>query len=141
MESLSQSIIKVFCLKNAVFSTFDSSQLSLAINKTQERVLMMSWRHTKATMQFLSREAGLEKGSLTGVIDSLESLGLVERIRAEEDRRSFIIEPTAQGRELAEKIDVLFRAHLETILRTLPDEDRADFERAIITLARLIPRL
>ena len=102
---------------------------------------MMTWRHEGATMQFLSREAGLEKGSLTSVVDSLEALGLAVRIRQEDDRRSFVVQPTQAGRELARQIDVLFQAHLDALFDKLGPEERERFTDAIRTLARDIPRL
>jgi DNA-binding MarR family transcriptional regulator len=135
------AITKVFSLKNAIFGSFDSRGLEPSINKTQERVLMMTWRHEGATMQFLSREAGLEKGSLTSVVDSLETLGLAVRIRQEDDRRSFVVQPTQEGRDLARQIDVLFQAHLDALFDKLGPEERERFTDAICTLARDIPRL
>ena len=141
VDSLSIAITKTFSLKNALFRTFDPTGLVPSVNKTQERVLMMSWKLKGASMRFLSREAGLEKGSLTTVVDSLEALGLVTRTRQEDDRRSFIVRPTAKGLALARRIDALFRAHLDALLAKLGDDERARFEEAIRTVARDIPRL
>ena len=138
---LSDSLSRIFFLKHILFRDFDTSSLGLATNKTQERVLMMAWRNENATMQFLSHEAGLEKGSLTTVIDSLETLGLVQRIRPKEDRRAFIIHVTPAGSMLAEKIESLFREHLSGLLGKLSEEDQIEFERAAFALARLIPFL
>ena len=141
VDSFSIAITKTFSLKTVLFRTFDPSGLVPSINRTQERVLMMSWKLKGASMRFLSREAGLEKGSLTTVIDSLEALGLVTRTRQEGDRRSFIVKPTTQGLALARRIDTLFRAHLDTLLAKLGDDERARFEEAIKIIASDIPRL
>jgi len=92
-------------------------------------------------MAFLSREAGLEKGSLTAVIDSLEAMGLVSRERDENDRRSFTITTTPAGALMAEQIEALFREHLSALLEKLSREDRLEFEKAAETFARLIPIL
>ena len=140
-NSISIAITKTFSLKNAIFRTFAPSGLVPVINKTQGQVLMACWNHGGASMRLLSREAGLEKGSLTTVVDSLEELGLVTRTRQEGDRRSFIVRPTAKGRALARKIDALFHAHLDALLAKLEDDERARFEEAIETIARDIPRL
>lgn len=140
-ENLAKSLGRIFNLKCVLFNTFDTNPLALEINKTQERVLMMCHHHPLAQMSFLSREAGLEKGSLTSVIDSLENAGLVERVREETDGRVIIIQPTAAGKKTAAKIEALFRAHLDALLSALSTNDRAEFERAITTLDRLIPEL
>ena len=140
-DKLSGSLVRIFSLKYVLFKTFDSTSLGHGLNKTEEQVLMIAWDHDGPTMQFLSRKAGLEKGSLTTVVDSLEEAGLVGRTRDETDRRSFIVKPTGAGSDLAKKIDALFDIHLENILGRLSTDERAEFEQAAKTFARLIPVL
>jgi Transcriptional regulators len=140
-DKLGGSLVKIFSLRYIMFRNFGTAELDHGLNQTEERVLMFVWDHAGTSMQFLSRKVGLEKGSLTTVIDSLEAAGLVSRTRAESDHRSFIVKPTPQGSRLAEKIDALFDIHLEKILGRLPPDDRAEFEQAAATFARLIPLL
>jgi DNA-binding MarR family transcriptional regulator len=140
-DKLGGSLVKIFSLKYIMFRNFDTTELAHCLNQTEERVLMFAWDHGGTSMQFLSRKVGLEKGSLTTVIDSLESAGLVSRMRDPTDRRSFIVNPTPEGSRLAENIDALFDRHLEKILGKLTPEDRTEFERAAATFARLIPVL
>jgi len=139
--SITESLTKLFNLKHVLFSAFDISTLGLGLNRTQERVLMMAWHKHGASMQFLSREAGLEKGSLTTVIDSLEERGLVIRKRDESDHRSFIVTPTAEGKRQAQMIETLFHGHVETLLEKLTKEESIEFEKAVTVIAQLIPRL
>lgn len=140
-DELGPAIGKIFSLKSILFNTFDIAPLGLGINKTQERVLMMCHHHPNAQMSFLSREAGLEKGSFTTVIDSLERAGLVERTRDESDRRAIAVRLTAEGSRVASKIAALFRSHAQRTLDRLGPADRARFERAMLELAELIPLL
>ena len=140
-DDIAGSLGKIFSLKYILFNTFDTSPLQLELNKTQERVLMMTWHHPGATMQFLSREAGLEKGSLTTVIDSLEADGLVFRRRDERDKRSFTVMTTEEGVLLAERIESLFREHLDVLLAKLSPEERTAFANAVQTMNRIIPVL
>lgn len=140
-DSIATSLGKIFSLKHILFSTFDTSSLALGLNKTEERVLMMAWHRADSSMRFLSREAGMEKGSLTTVIDSLEARGLVRRDRDEADRRSFIVRPTDDGCRVALRVETLFRDHLDALLKNLSTEDQAEFERAAKSFARLIPLL
>lgn len=139
LDGLAKSLGKIFSLKQALFGTFDTSSMNLGLNKTEERVLMMAWHKGGASMTFLSREAGLEKGSLTAVVDSLEAAGLVTRERDGRDSRSFIVTATPQGARLAERIEELFREHLDRLLGKLSKEDRIEFINAAETFARLIP--
>jgi DNA-binding MarR family transcriptional regulator len=140
-DKLSGSLVRIFSLKHVLFKTFDTSALGHGLNKTEEQVLMISWDHGGASMQFISRKAGLEKGSVTTIVDTLEAVGLVSRTRDEADRRSFIVKPTDAGSNLAKQIDALFDGHLEHLLGKLSAEQRAEFEQAAAALARLIPVL
>lgn len=140
-ENIFSLLDPLFSLKHVFFGSFDSSSLGHGLNKTQEHVLMIVWHHDNPPMCFLSREAGLEKGSLTTVVDSLEALGLVLRERDEGDRRSFIIKTTPAGSRLAERINALFRDHLDNLFGQLTQEERLEFERSAQSLARLVPRL
>lgn len=135
------SLHKILSLKHVLFTTFDTAPLGLSLNKTQERVLMIVRRHERASMQFLSREAGLEKGSLTTVIDSLEERSLVKRERPDDDKRAFIVTPTPDGIAVTRQIDSLFRVHLEALLKTFSSRELNEFERSVSSLARLISRL
>lgn len=140
-DEIGPAIGKIFSLKSILFNTFDTSPLGLGINKTQERVLMMCHHHPLAQMSFLSREVGLERGSFTSVIDSLESAGLVERTRDANDGRAYAVRTTAEGKRIATKISTLFHAHVEETLDRLEAKDRSRFVRAIVELATLIPLL
>ncbi len=137
-RKLEQNIRSVFRIKCALFKEFDSSPISVPINKTQERVLMIVWHHKSAQMQFLSAEVGLEKGSLTTVIDALERLDLVKRVRDGEDRRSITVCATPTGERVAEEIETLFLAHLERVCAKLTPEDRGEFAQAAETFARIM---
>ena len=51
-------------------------------------------------------------GNMTTVVDNLEKLGLVERVRGKDDRRVSMLHLTAKGRELIERI---FPAHAKNV--------------------------
>jgi len=140
-ENLNLSLGTIFSLKHIILKSFHSVPLDLGINRTQERILMMCSHHENPTMQSLSRQGGLEKGSLTTVVDSLEALGLVRRERQEEDRRSFIVRVTPEGRKIAARIDALLASHLDVIISRLPETEQIEFRQSLLTLARIIPHL
>lgn len=55
-------------------------------------------------------------GNMTTVVDNLEKLGLVERIRGKEDRRVSMLHLTASGRELIKRI---FPGHAKAVAHEL----------------------
>ena len=68
---------------------------------------------------------GLEKHSITAVVDKLVADGLVERTRSDEDRRVVHLGLTAAGRELSATV------HEKTIatISVVPDHARDEFAR------------
>lgn len=87
----------------------------------------------------LARETGLSTGAMTNRIDGLEDRDLVRRRRDEDDRRSVIVELTAEGRRV---IDEAIRHRLEAAndsLRDLGPRQRnqlADLLRTVILSTR-----
>lgn len=73
-------------------------------------------------------------GNITLVIDNLEKLDLVRRVRSQEDRRYITIHLTAQGQELIERI---FPEHVAAIVEEMSVLDPAEQE----TLGRLSRKL
>ena len=55
-------------------------------------------------------------GNMTTVVDNLEKLGLVERIRGKEDRRVSMLHLTVSGRELIKRI---FPGHAKAVAHEL----------------------
>ncbi|MDB5817364.1 MAG: MarR family transcriptional regulator [Rhizobacter sp.] len=57
-----------------------------------------------ATVAELAREALMDPGAMTRLLDRLEAKGLCKRVRSTEDRRVVNVELTAAGEEAADKI-------------------------------------
>jgi DNA-binding MarR family transcriptional regulator len=74
------------------------------------------------TCKELSEKTLVTKGTLTGVLDRLETKGLVERVPSREDRRSIFIRLTPKGDALFRKV---FPAHINYL--------KPYFERALTT--------
>ena len=74
------------------------------------------------------------RGTVTGVLDSLEQRGLVARRRHPADRRSLLIELTAKGRRLLRDLLPDHRAAERRVLGALSD-------REVATLAKLLAKV
>ena len=61
------------------------------------------------TCRELSEKTLVTKGTLTGVLDRLETKGLIARVPSREDRRSIFIRLTSKGDALFQKV---FAAHI-----------------------------
>lgn len=72
--------------------------------------------------------------TVTPMVDGLEEAGLVRRRADPDDRRSVLVEPTAEGRLLLDRLDKARRATAAQAFSALSAEERA-------TLAELLGRL
>jgi MarR family transcriptional regulator, lower aerobic nicotinate degradation pathway regulator len=81
-------------------------------------------RDREPGMLELAGHLGLEKSSLSGLVDRAESRGLVERIPSTTDRRAATIRVTARGRKLSQVIEQAVRARVELLVRPLAESER-----------------
>jgi DNA-binding MarR family transcriptional regulator len=91
-------------------------------------------RDRRPTMNELARFLGLDKSSVTGLVDRAERRGLVSRVPSAADRRSVRVGLTDQGRALVASVAEGFEADVTQVLGLLPAHDRA-------ALSSLVSRL
>jgi DNA-binding MarR family transcriptional regulator len=100
---------------------------------TQLRLLGVL-RDREPGMQELARYLGLDKSSVTGLVDRAERRGLVVRVPSITDRRAVRVRLSNDGRSLVSDVASRFEAEVSTLLEHLPQSDRQ-------ALAGLISRL
>ncbi len=91
-------------------------------------------RDREPTMNALGRHLGLDKSSISGLVNRAQRRGLVTRTVSATDRRAFQVSITGSGRQLAEQVAAQFAGRIETFAAGLPDADRR-------LLARLAARV
>lgn len=91
-------------------------------------------RDRTPTMNDLARLLGLDKSSVTGLVDRAERRGLVMRVPSTTDRRATLVSLTDDGRALVSQAAACFEADVLTMLERLPSRDRE-------ALSRLVSRL
>jgi MarR family transcriptional regulator, organic hydroperoxide resistance regulator len=90
------------------------------------------------SQQTLAKRLYVTKGNISGLLDRLESAGLVERRSTATDRRQYEIYLTAAGRTAAERAIAIQH---ELIGATIGRMDRADlgaFERMLVALRDIV---
>ncbi|MEW1773047.1 MarR family transcriptional regulator [Streptomyces sp. NPDC086777] len=80
-------------------------------------------------MQELAHHLGLDKSSMTGLVDRAERRDLVRRTPAPHDRRSFLVSITPQGQELARQCAALADRQIRELAAHLTDAQRARLSR------------
>jgi DNA-binding MarR family transcriptional regulator len=74
------------------------------LNRTDARVIDIVQRAGRITAGRLATEARLTSGAVTAVIDRLEGVGLVRRVRDTTDRRRVLVEVTPKVEVLMEPV-------------------------------------
>jgi DNA-binding MarR family transcriptional regulator len=100
-------------------------------NFTHPQVHAMGWLGNDGAMSMgnLARLLGVTEKTVTGVVDRLEALGMVERVREAADRRIVHVQLTANGRAEYEQMHDKVLATLERLMGALDAEDRGQLLR------------
>jgi DNA-binding MarR family transcriptional regulator len=113
-----------FLIQNALAELAGQHDVSII----QTRLLGVL-RDREPTMNELGRLLGLDKSSISGLVDRAERRGLVRRSASPHDRRSVRVSMTADGRALTARIEAAFGARVEAYVQGLPPADRAELAR------------
>jgi DNA-binding MarR family transcriptional regulator len=108
-----------FLVHNALAEIAGEHDLSIV----QTRLLGVL-RDREPTMNELGRHLGLDKSSITGLVDRAQRRGLVTRTVSAIDRRAFRVSITDAGRQLAERVAAKFTERIELAVAPLPEADR-----------------
>src|SRR5690349_13641462 len=98
-------------------------------------VLWVVWIWTEIEARHVAAEAGISKGTLTGVLSTLESRGLVTRRTHPEDARRVLVSLTERGEQLMGEVFPVFNAQEAFVTAPLAPADRqqlADLLRAVV---------
>lgn len=114
---------------------FTAALAPLGITPNRFGVLAQLARQEGRTQQELATALGLHRNSMVGLIDDLESRGLVERRRHPDDRRAYAIHLTPAARDVLATGDRIADELEETMLGPLSTRER---EALVATLTRLV---
>ena len=98
-----------------------AAQHDLSIVQTR---LLGVLRDREPTMNALGRLLGLDKSSVSGLVNRAQRRGLVTRRVSATDRRAVQVSATETGRQLAGQVAASFAGRIGTFTAGLPDADR-----------------
>jgi DNA-binding MarR family transcriptional regulator len=99
-------------------------------------VLWVVWIWEEMETRHVAEEAGINKGTLTGVVKTLEGRGLVRREIPETDRRRTLLSLTAEGEKLMATLFPAFNLEERYVVSALGErkvKDLGDSLRRILT--------
>ncbi|MEA5365898.1 MarR family transcriptional regulator [Amycolatopsis sp., V23-08] len=133
MEALGvvAGLVRSSFLVNAVY-TESAREYGLTVQQGQLLCVLMAQPYG---MGELGATLGLEKSSLTGLVDRAVRRGLVRREPVPDDRRAVQVVLTGEGRELAEDFYGATCRRIEGLASGLPPADR---DRLATLLGRVV---
>jgi DNA-binding MarR family transcriptional regulator len=100
----------------------------LGVSPSEGHILTYLRSYAPTPVGELVRVFGIKQSTFTGILDRLEQTGFIRRELNPEDRRSFLIHITDEGRDLAERINGLLEKLEEDILRRVSERDVKGFQ-------------
>jgi DNA-binding MarR family transcriptional regulator len=94
-------------------------------------VLWILWIWDTQETGHVAEEAGVTKGTLTGVIKTLQARKLIKRLPHKDDRRRVSIELTAAGEHLIESLFPTFNQHERVAVSALTATEQRELARLL----------
>lgn len=117
-----------------------SRELSARFNLTVPQLVCLRQLYLKgpATSGHLSRLVFLSQATVTGILDRLESRGLIGRERGRPDRRRVTVKLTEEGENLAEGMPWPLQERFAQRLCSLPEEDQARIDQVLDQIVHMM---
>jgi DNA-binding MarR family transcriptional regulator len=104
----------------------------------QALVLSALTEEAPVPISVLAQKTGSANSTVSGIVDRLEKMGLVERVRSEEDRRVIYVDLTARCRQIRENASADVNSYFYTLLKDLPEEEQESILRALLRLGEVL---
>lgn len=95
-----QFVTHIARIRKALRRELETRAAKLDITASQFLVMRSLWESDGVTTSVLTQDACSDGGTVTGILDRLESKGLIRRERSTQDRRAVQIWLTEEGRAL-----------------------------------------
>ncbi|MHB2027980.1 MAG: MarR family winged helix-turn-helix transcriptional regulator [Acidimicrobiales bacterium] len=104
-------------------------------------VLWVLWIWGEQETRHVADEAGVTKGTLTGVIKTLQTRRLIRRIPHHDDRRRVSIGLTKTGERLIEEVFPRFNQHETMAVSALSEKEQLELARLLRLVLTHVPSL
>ena len=112
--------------------------LNLELTREQLRVIFLLSFKGQASPGEVAESFGVPKANVTSVIDRLVGKGLVSRQENPDDRRSYILSLTEEGRSQVERLREIGIARIKRVLERMPDEALVSLRTGLESLITIL---
>jgi DNA-binding MarR family transcriptional regulator len=132
-----ETLLNIIVTASLVFDEAHRLLSRYGLTESQLNVLMMLKFQSddgRLNQTELGRMVLVKRSGLTGLIDRMETSGLVRRLSAPGDRRINLVEMTGKGRELLEKVQQPYFERIDEITCVLPENNQKNLCGLLATL-------
>jgi DNA-binding MarR family transcriptional regulator len=117
------------------FETYSAAHIrTMGLTPSQFDIIATLGNTRGMTSKELGEKTLITKGTLTGVVDRLLAKSLVRRVQCEHDGRSQIVQLTAQGEALFDKVFPAHIVYMNKVCAGFKAEDYASMQAALSQL-------
>lgn len=98
-----QLCFKIYSVSKAMTRLYKPILDNLSLTYPQYLVMLILWEHEKISFKDMSNNLKMKTGTLTPILNNLESQGQLCRIKDEKDDRKVYIHITPKGKELKDE--------------------------------------
>jgi DNA-binding MarR family transcriptional regulator len=113
------------CLRAVVSEAY----ASIEVGHTQGKFLRHIGKHSRISQADLARATASDPALTGRTLETLIERGWVRRKRSEEDRRQYLLELSASGQRMRERVEEARARVIEQVAAVLDERDLADFDR------------
>ncbi len=128
---------------NTIIATYKTMQRSISamlaeegLTQPQFYALRVIAKNGPMPMKGISDEMLVTPANVTGIVDRLESKGLIRRTAGPVDRRTNIIELTAEGRAVQERVAARYSASMQRALRAFTTDEQKTLRYLLVKLRK-----
>ncbi len=127
-----QLCFALYSTSRAITAAYREGLSQLGITYPQYLVLLRLWERKKCTVSDLGAALALDSGTLSPLLKRLESLGLVQKVRAPNDERTVVVSLTQTGKDL--ESDTAKVRHLVECSTGLSESEINDLRESVQTV-------
>jgi DNA-binding MarR family transcriptional regulator len=133
------AVSNIYRAANAIRNQMERDVLAEAdLSWAAFTVLFVLWIWGDQQTRHLAAEAGVTKGTLTGVLKTLEKRGLARRQGHEEDGRLVVVSLSPDGREMIERLFPAFNAGEARVSSSLTEDEKEQLAYLLRKIIRFV---
>ncbi|MDQ1254598.1 MAG: hypothetical protein QG646_3868 [Euryarchaeota archaeon] len=111
------------------------------LSKNQPMVIKIIGLEGEVMPSTIGKYTGMEKSSLTRMVDDLEKKGIVYRKTDPDDRRKVLISLTEKGLDCYNRLNEITAEIADEILKFVDENDLEEFVQSLETMVRILRKI